>query len=282
MKKFAKSVILSLMIVAIVAVSLVAFVGCDDNIAVGYLPEENIRYDLDISGFKLASLGDGINEVIKVLGPMIEGVFVEDETYFELSSDGVFTMQLMVKLHEVLDLLANPYINVLPSTDIGGMAGVDTLTKSSLQATITGYVEVFFPGFEYDIDNVLERLGAVGLSIIGVDETNEEWAKLVEYIENPENDRLIPESFDLANLPETIGVRLRAPYKLIDSYDKDGNLAFTMATLGPHDGDTLPFANFYLTSYDTVHYHVEELTFTNEMLGLTLAGSYMVELEETY
>lgn len=280
MKKFAKSVILSLMIVAIVAVSLVAFVGCDDNIAVGYLPEESIRYDLDISGFKLASLGEGINEVISTLGPAIEGVFVKEETYFELSSNGVFTMQLMVKLHDVLDLLTG--FKILASTDIGGMAGVDTLTKSSLQATITGYVEVFFPGFEYDIDNVLERLGAVGLSIIGVDETNEEWAKLVAYIENPENDRLIPESFDLAKLPETIGVRLRAPYKLIDSYDKDGNLAFTMATLGPHDGDTLPFANFYLTSYDTVHYHVEELTFTNEMLGLTLAGSYMVELEETY
>ncbi len=280
MKKFVKSVVLSLMIVATVAVSLVAFVGCDDNIAVGYLPEENIRYDLDLSGFKLASLGDGMNEVIATLGPMIEGVFVEEETYFELSSDGVFTMQLMVKLHEVLDLLTG--LKVLTSTDIGGMDGLDTITKSSLQATITGYVEVFFPGFEYDIDNVFERLGAVGLSIIGVDETNEEWAKLVAYIENPENDRLIPESFDLAKLPETIGVRLRAPYRLIDSFDKDGNLAFTMASLGPHDGDTLPFANFFLTSYDTVRYHVEELTFTNEMLGLTLAGSYMVELEETY
>lgn len=271
MKKSVKTIILALLFIAVVATSLIAFVGCDDNIAVGYLPAETIRYDLDISGFQLTMLGDQVNNIVKNMGELIDAVFVKEETYFELTSDGVFTMQLMVKLQDVLRLLST--LKVLESTDIGGMEGVDALTKSSLAPTITGYVDVFFPGFEYDIDNVLERLGAVGLSIIGVDETNAEWAKFVEYIENPENDRLIPESFDLANLPETIGVRLRAPYRLLDSFDKDGNKQFTMATLGPHDEDTLPFANFFLTSRDTTYYHYDELTFTNEMLGLTLKGS---------
>lgn len=254
-----------------------AFVGCDDNVEVGYLPEESIRYDLDLSGFKLAMLGDSVNSLISKLGSnIVDAVFVKDETYFELGSDGIFTMQLMVKLQGVLTLLTN--LEVLESTDIGGLVG--SLTKSSLEATITGYVDVFFPGFEYDIDNVFARLASVGLSIIGVDETNAEWAKFVENIENPDSDRLFPESFDLANLPETIGIKLSAPYKLLDSYNENGELQFTMATLGPHDGDTLPFANFFLTTTELKRVVVHSLVFTNEMLGLTLTGSYNVPIEE--
>ncbi len=282
MKKILKTLVLSLLIVALIALSLIAFVGCDDEIEVGYLPEESVRYEINMKKFNLAMLGDEINGLITDAADVIEGVFVEDETYIELSNDGVFTLQLMVKLGDVIRLLTTEPINVLPSTDIGGMEGVETLTKSSLKPTIDGYVEVFFPGFEYEMDGVLDRLGAVGLSIIGVDESNEEWAKFVAYVENPENDRLIPESFDLAKLPATIGIRLRAPYKLLDSYDADGNVKFTMATLGPHDADTLPLANFYLTSRDTSRKHIEEITFTNEMLGLTIAGKYSVDLAQTY
>ena len=144
--------------------------------------------------------------------------------------------------------------------------------------TINGYVKVMFPGFDLsDVEGSLALLtNSMGVEIFGLDRSNSEVDKLFDCIEDPNNDRLIPEDLDLSKLPDAIGIKIQGPYKLLDATEtvtENGEAAkvWTFATVGTHDSDTLPYMNFSYTVYENGK---ETIVWRNEVLGIAIAGKY--------
>ena len=116
----------------------------------------------------------------------------------------------------------------------------------------------------------------MGVEIFGLDRSNSEVDKLFDCIEDPNNDRLIPEDLDLSKLPDAIGIKIQGPYKLLDATEtvtESGETAkvWTFATVGTHDSDTLPYMNFSYTVYENGK---ETIVWRNEVLGIAIAGKY--------
>ena len=261
MKKNMTKIIIAVLVLVVALSSVFMFTACGE-IEHGYLPSVPLTFDIDTVNTKLDSVPG------PVLSSILNVALDKENSYFELSPNGTFTCILTVDLELVGSLLGD--------IDIG--SATETLTKSSLMGTINGYVKVMFPGFDLgDVEGSLALLtNSMGVEIFGLDRSNSEVDKLFDCIEDPNNDRLIPEDLDLSKLPDAIGIKIQGPYKLLDATEtvtENGETAkvWTFATVGTHDSDTLPYMNFSYTVYENGK---ETIVWRNEVLGISIAGKY--------
>ena len=261
MKKNMTKIIITVLVLVVALSSVFMFTACGE-IEHGYLPNVPLTFDIDTVNTKLDSVPG------PVLSSILNVALDKENSYFELSPNGTFTCILTVDLELVGSLLGD--------IDIG--SATETLTKSSLMGTINGYVKVMFPGFDLsDVEGSLALLtNSMGVEIFGLDRSNSEVDKLFDCIEDPNNDRLIPEDLDLSKLPDAIGIKIQGPYKLLDATEtvtENGETAkvWTFATVGTHDSDTLPYMNFSYTVYENGK---ETIVWRNEVLGISIAGKY--------
>lgn len=263
MKKNMTKIIITVLVLIIALSSAVMFTACGE-IEHGYLPSVPLTFDIDTVNTKLDN--------VPLLSTILAVALDKENSYFELSPNGTFTCILTIDVAGILELVG-PFLEDL---DIGSATA--TLTKSSLMGTINGYVKVMFPGFDLsDVEGSLALLtNSMGVEIFGLDRSNSEVDKLFDCIEDPNNDRLIPEDLDLSKLPDAIGIKIQGPYKLLDATEtviEDGETAkvWTFATVGTHDSDTLPYMNFSYTVYENGK---ETIVWRNEVLGISIAGKY--------
>ncbi len=264
MKKIMTKSILILIILLLAVGSVFMFTACGE-IEHGYLPKEDLRFDIDYAKTTL----DSVPQVL--MTSILSAALDKEESYIELGEKGVFTCILTIDVESVIGLVNT----LLGDLNIGELTA--GLTKSSLKGTIDGYVKIMFPSFELtNIEDSLKLLSSLGVEIFGLDRSNSEVDKLMDCIENPDSDLLIPADLDITKLPAQIGVKIQGPYKLLDATetrveDGDESRVWTMATVGPHDNDTIPYMNFFYTVYDNGK---ETVVWRNEVLGLTVAGIY--------
>lgn len=269
-----KTMIKSILIVLALVVTLVgvfAFTACDE-IEHGYLPEEPLRFDIDTAKTKL----DSVPAIL--LSTILDIALDKENSYIELGTDGMFTCLLTIDVKGLLENLGS----ILEGLDLGeATAGI---TKSSLALTIDGYVKVMFPGF--DLCHVEESLAllknSLGVEIFGLDRSNAEVDKLFDCIEDPNNDRLIPADLDLNGLPDVIGIKIKAPYKLLDATetipeDDEETVEWTFVTVGYHHNDSMPYMNF---SYKVLEDGEQTIVWRNEVLGISVAGKIDAPEEE--
>ena len=261
MKKNMTKIIITVLVFVVPLSSVFMFTACGE-IEHGYLPNVPLTFDIDTVNTKLDSVP------ALLLSTILDVALDKENSYFELSPNGTFTCILTVDVELVGSLLGD--------LDIGSATA--TLTKSSLMGTINGYVKVMFPGFDLsDVEGSLALLtNSMGVEIFGLDRSNSEVDKLFDCIEDPNNDRLIPEDLDLSKLPDAIGIKIQGPYKLLDATEtvtENGETAKvrTFATVGTHDSDTLPYMNFSYTVYENGK---ETIVWRNEVLGISIAGKY--------
>ncbi len=267
MKKTLTKTLLVILSLIIAVGAVFAFTACDE-IEHGYLPSQTLRFEIDTVKTSL----DSLNPIL--MTAILSAALDMEESYIELNENGLFTCILTIDVESVLGLVGT----FLGDMNIGELT--EGLTKSSLQSVIDGYVKVMFPGF--DLSNAEESLGLLrscGVELFGLDRTNTEVDKLFDCIEDPNSDRLIPADLDLNGLPATIGLKIQGPYKLLDITETktvDGQEArqWTFATVGSHDSDTVPYINFSYTVYEDGS---ESLIWRNEVIGITVAGSYTPE-----
>ena len=265
MKKNMTKIIITVLVL-VVALSLVFMFTACGEIEHGYLPSVPLTFDIDTVNTKLDSV-PGL-----LLSTILDVALDKENSYFELSPNGTFTCILTIDVAGTLELVGS----LLEDFDIG--TATETLTKSSLMGTINGYVKVMFPGFDLsDVEGSLALLtNSMGVEIFGLDRSNSEVDKLFDCIEDPNNDRLIPEDLDLSKLPDAIGIKIQGPYKLLDATEtvtENGETAkvWTFAAVGTHDSDTLPYMNFSYTVYENGK---ETIVWRNEVLGISIAGKY--------
>lgn len=263
MKKNMTKIIITVLVLVVALSSVFMFTACGE-IEHGYLPSVPLIFDIDTVNTKLDN--------VPLLSTILAVALDKENSYFELSPNGTFTCILTIDVAGVLELVG-PFLEDL---DIGSATA--TLTKSSLMGTINGYVKVMFPGFDLsDVEGSLALLtNSMGVEIFGLDRSNSEVDKLFDCIEDPNNDRLIPEDLDLSKLPDAIGIKIQGPYKLLDATEtvtENGETAkvWTFATVGTHDSDTLPYMNFSYTVYENGK---ETIVWRNEVLGIAIAGKY--------
>ena len=263
MKKNMTKIIITVLVLVVVLSSAVMFTACGE-IEHGYLPSVPLIFDIDTVNTKLDN--------VPLLSTILAVALDKENSYFELSPNGTFTCILTIDVAGILELVGP----LLEDLDIGSATA--TLTKSSLMGTINGYVKVMFPGFDLsDVEGSLALLtNSMGVEIFGLDRSNSEVDKLFDCIEDPNNDRLIPEDLDLSKLPDAIGIKIQGPYKLLDATEtvtENGETAkvWTFATVGTHDSDTLPYMNFSYTVYENGK---ETIVWRNEVLGISIAGKY--------
>ena len=263
MKKNMTKIIITVLVLVVALSSVFMFTACGE-IEHGYLPSVPLIFDIDTVNTKLDN--------VPLLSTILAVALDKENSYFELSPNGTFTCILTIDVAGVLELVG-PFLEDL---DIGSATA--TLTKSSLMGTINGYVKVMFPGFDLsDVEGSLALLtNSMGVEIFGLDRSNSEVDKLFDCIEDPNNDRLIPEDLDLSKLPDAIGIKIQGPYKLLDATEtitENGEAAkvWTFATVGTHDSDTLPYMNFSYTVYENGK---ETIVWRNEVLGISIAGKY--------
>lgn len=263
MKKNMTKIIITVLVLVVALSSAVMFTACGE-IEHGYLPSVPLTFDIDTVNTKL--------DDVPLLSTILAVALDKENSYFELSPSGTFTCILTIDVAGILELVG-PFLEDL---DIGSATA--TLTKSSLMGTINGYVKVMFPGFDLsDVEGSLALLtNSMGVEIFGLDRSNSEVDKLFDCIEDPNNDRLIPEDLDLSKLPDAIGIKIQGPYKLLDATEtvtENGETAkvWTFATVGTHDSDTLPYMNFSYTVYENGK---ETIVWRNEVLGISIAGKY--------
>ena len=263
MKKNMTKIIITVLVLVVALSSVFMFTACGE-IEHGYLPSVPLIFDIDTVNTKLDN--------VPLLSTILAVALDKENSYFELSPNGTFTCILTIDVAGVLELVG-PFLEDL---DIGSATA--TLTKSSLMGTINGYVKVMFPGFDLsDVEGSLALLtNSMGVEIFGLDRSNSEVDKLFDCIEDPNNDRLIPEDLDLSKLPDAIGIKIQGPYKLLDATEtvtENGETAkvWTFATVGTHDSDTLPYMNFSCTVYENGK---ETIVWRNEVLGIAIAGKY--------
>ena len=265
MKKNMTKIIITVLVLVVALSSAVMFTACGE-IEHGYLPSVPLTFDIDTVNTKLDSVPS------LLLSTILDVALDKENSYFELSPNGTFTCILTIDVAGTLELVGS----LLEDLDIGSATA--TLTKSSLMGTINGYVKVMFPGFDLsDVEGSLALLtNSMGVEIFGLDRSNSEVDKLFDCIEDPNNDRLIPEDLDLSKLPDAIGIKIQGPYKLLDATEtvtENGETAkvWTFATVGTHDSDTLPYMNFSYTVYENGK---ETIVWRNEVLGISIAGKY--------
>ena len=263
MKKNMTKIIITVLVLVVALSSVFMFTACGE-IEHGYLPSVPLTFDIDTVNTKL----DNFSALSTILAVALD----KENSYFELSPNGTFTCILTIDVAGILELVGP----LLEDLDIGSATA--TLTKSSLMGTINGYVKVMFPGFDLsDVEGSLALLtNSMGVEIFGLDRSNSEVDKLFDCIEDPNNDRLIPEDLDLSKLPDAIGIKIQGPYKLLDATEtvtENGETAkvWTFATVGTHDSDTLPYMNFSYTVYENGK---ETIVWRNEVLGISIAGKY--------
>ncbi|MCQ2603199.1 MAG: hypothetical protein MJ193_04655 [Clostridia bacterium] len=264
MKKIAKTLIISILLVSIIAVSLLCFTACDE-VQEGYTVPETVKV-------YLSPLETSVNGL-----PI--GLLFSKDSYIEFTPEGNATIKLFLADFETL--LKNPTVS-------GLLSGLDvdfsTITKLSLGETvIEQYVKVMFPGF--DIHNFEDSLHMVFASLGGTVEgfdfvNNELLKKLDANLKDDSSPTLLPADFtleDLAGLPSDISITLNAPYCFVDNkglvmndnggYDEQ---TFISPRFGVHDPDTTPMftmSYFPEVKEDNVP---ETVTYINFMLGLTL------------
>lgn len=263
MKKNMTKIIITVLVLVVALSSVFMFTACGE-IEHGYLPNVPLTFDIDTVNTKLDN--------VPLLSTILAVALDKENSYFELSPNGTFTCILTIDVAGILELVGP----LLEDLDIGSATA--TLTKSSLMGTINGYVKVMFPGFDLsDVEGSLALLtNSMGVEIFGLDRSNSEVDKLFDCIEDPNNDRLIPEDLDLSKLPDAIGIKIQGPYKLLDATEtvtENGETAkiWTFATVGTHDSDTLPYMNFSYTVYENGK---ETIVWRNEVLGISIAGKY--------
>ena len=263
MKKNMTKIIITVLVLVVALSSVFMFTACGE-IEHGYLPNVPLTFDIDTVNTKLDN--------VPLLSTILAVALDKENSYFELSPNGTFTCILTIDVAGILELVGP----LLEDLDIGSATA--TLTKSSLMGTINGYVKVMFPGFDLsDVEGSLALLtNSMGVEIFGLDRSNSEVDKLFDCIEDPNNDRLIPEDLDLSKLPDAIGIKIQGPYKLLDvteTVTENGEAAkvWTFATVGTHDSDTLPYMNFSYTVYENGK---ETIVWRNEVLGIAIAGKY--------
>ena len=263
MKKNMTKIIITVLVLVVALSSVFMFTACGE-IEHGYLPSVPLIFDIDTVNTKLDN--------VPLLSTILAVALDKENSYFELSPNGTFTCILTIDVAGILELVGP----LLEDLDIGSATA--TLTKSSLMGTINGYVKVMFPGFDLsDVEGSLALLtNSMGVEIFGLDRSNSEVDKLFDCIEDPNNDRLIPEDLDLSKLPDAIGIKIQGPYKLLDATEtvtENGETAkvWTFATVGTHDSDTLPYMNFSYTVYENGK---ETIVWRNEVLGISIAGKY--------
>ena len=263
MKKNMTKIIITVLVLVVALSSVFMLTACGE-IEHGYLPSVPLTFDIDTVNTKLDN--------VPLLSTILAVALDKENSYFELSPNGTFTCILTIDVAGILELVGP----LLEDLDIGSATA--TLTKSSLMGTINGYVKVMFPGFDLsDVEGSLALLtNSMGVEIFGLDRSNSEVDKLFDCIEDPNNDRLIPEDLDLSKLPDAIGIKIQGPYKLLDATEtvtENGETAkiWTFATVGTHDSDTLPYMNFSYTVYENGK---ETIVWRNEVLGISIAGKY--------
>ena len=263
MKKNMTKIIITVLVLVVALSSAVMFTACGE-IEHGYLPSVPLTFGIDTVNTKLDN--------VPLLSTILAVALDKENSYFELSPSGTFTCILTIDVAGILELVG-PFLEDL---DIGSATA--TLTKSSLMGTSNGYVKVMFPGFDLsDVEGSLALLtNSMGVEIFGLDRSNSEVDKLFDCIEDPNNERLIPEDLDLSKLPDAIGIKIQGPYKLLDATEtvtENGETAkvWTFATVGTHDSDTLPYMNFSYTVYENGK---ETIVWRNEVLGISIAGKY--------
>ena len=263
MKENMTKIIIAVLVLVVALSSAVMFTACGE-IEHGYLPSVPLTFDIDTVNTKLDN--------VPLLSTVLAVALDKENSYFELSPNGTFTCILTIDVAGILEFVG-PFLEDL---DVGSATA--TLTKSSLMGTINGYVKVMFPGFDLsDVEGSLALItNSLGVEIFGLDRSNSEVDKLFDCIEDPNNDRLIPEDLDLSKLPDAIGIKIQGPYKLLDATEtvtENGEDAkvWTFATVGTHDSDTLPYMNFSYTVYENGK---ETIVWRNEVLGISIAGKY--------
>lgn len=243
-----------MLLASLIAMSLVCFTACDES-DVGYLPETTLKFDLARSETKLNAIPLGL-------------LFNGETSYIELNSNGTCTIKMMIL--DIASLAENPTFGpIISSLDVSG------ITKSYLEANfLDGYVQVMFPGFSLsDFEGLLGLVKAsTGVSITGIDFTQEPFSSIDANLKNPETDAVFPEGFSLSDLPNGLGLEIVVPYALMDEtmeYIDDGvsrNIDTTAVRLGSSEPDTAPLL------VGTYNKTAGQIKITNAMTGVQIVG----------